>query len=207
MPDWFMMKTMSNTAIIILAAGASKRLGRPKQLLGFRGRSLLEHIVFEAQTAALSPLIVITGSGAEALKFFQNQANVETLFNEAWETGMASGIVKGISALKHTTADSVILSVCDQPFVSATVFLQLIQARENSSKAIIACSYAGTVGTPVLFDRIYFERLQQLTGDEGAKTLVKKHQEDLHTIVFEEGKIDIDTQQDYENLLSGLKNN
>jgi molybdenum cofactor cytidylyltransferase len=117
---------------------------------------------------------------------------------------MASGIVAGLSEilLLNAKIQSVIIAVCDQPFVSASLFEQLIKCKMESQKGIIGCAYAGTVGTPVLFERAYFKTLLQLQRDQGAKKVLKMHGSDLANILFEKGEFDIDTIEDYNRLHS-----
>ena len=196
---------MNNTGIIILAAGSSSRLGSTKQLLHFKGKTLLKHTVEEAAEAGAQPVVVVTGANAdEVSKEIQNE-KVEIVFNKNWEQGMASGIVIGLkNAIRLSKElENIIITVCDQPFVSSSLFQQLFQRQNKSAKHIVASAYADTVGTPALFTIKYFDALMGLTGDQGAKGLLKKYSEDLATVDFPDGYIDIDTQEDYENLLKG----
>jgi molybdenum cofactor cytidylyltransferase len=189
---------MSRIGAIILAAGNSSRLGRPKQLLAYRGRTLLTHVVAEAQAADLRPLTVVTGAfQAEVSESLRGEA-VDIVFNPAWETGMASGIVAGMSnmLLLYPDVNAVVIAVCDQPYISASLLLKLVSTFETSGKGIVGCSYEDNVGTPVLFSAAYFERLLALSGNEGAKKLVRQHTDDLATVDFPEGNIDIDTPDD-----------
>ncbi len=117
---------------------------------------------------------------------------------------MASGIVAGISKLLilNYRAEDVIIAVCDQPFVSAKLFQQLSKKKAETGKSIVACAYEDTIGTPVLFGSSFFEALLQLSGQEGAKKLLKFYEADVATIPFPQGSTDIDTTEDYENLLN-----
>lgn len=189
---------MSRIGAIILAAGNSSRLGRPKQLMAYRGRTLLTHVIAEAQAADLRPLTVVTGAfQAEVSESLRGEA-VDIVFNPAWETGMASGIVAGMSnmLLLYPDVNAVVIAVCDQPFISASLLLKLVSTFETSGKGIVGCSYENSVGTPVLFSSAYFEQLLALSGNEGAKKLVRQHTDDLATVDFPEGNIDIDTPDD-----------
>ncbi len=193
---------MSKTGIIILAAGISSRLGRPKQLLPYRGKTLLTHTTTEAINAGLHPVLVITGAfHAEVSAALRGQP-LSIVFNPVWQEGMASGIVIGLSSMLslQQDVDSVIISVCDQPYISSALLLELVSTHGASDKGIVACAYADSVGTPVLFDRNYFEELVKLSGIEGAKKLLKQHPDDLAAIPFIKGKIDIDTNEDFQNL-------
>jgi molybdenum cofactor cytidylyltransferase len=196
---------MNNTGIIILAAGSSSRFGNTKQLLHFNGKTLLQNAIEEATDAGVGTIVVVTGANADEISKKIKNENFEIVFNKDWEQGMASGI--GIGLKKAITLNNeiekVIIAVCDQPFVSSSLFQELFQKQNKSGRHIVASAYAGTVGTPVLFTQKYFDALMGLTGDQGAKILLKKYSEDLATVDFPDGNIDIDTQEDYENLLKG----
>ena len=198
---------MNNTGIIILAAGSSSRLGKPKQLLQYNNKTLLEHIIEQAYKARLHPILVITGANAEQVSVTLIDKAIAILYNQLWQEGMASGIVAGVTKLLslNDNFQNVIISVCDQPFVSSELFYQMISKKEKTQKGIVACSYADTIGTPVLFDKKYLKQLQSLKGSEGAKGLIKTHKDDLATVLFPEGNIDIDTEEDYKKLLSPEK--
>ena len=192
---------MNKPAIIILAAGKAARFGSAKQVASFNGTTLLQHVIKEALAAQAEPVVVVTGAHAESVAATASQPSVEVVYNEHWEDGMASGIVAGVSFLlsRNKETENLIIAVCDQPFVSAQLFIQLIE-RSHETKGIVACAYADTLGTPVLFTRAYFTALLQLKGDEGAKKIVKQHAEDVAALPFPQGIIDIDTPEDYERL-------
>jgi molybdenum cofactor cytidylyltransferase len=190
---------MRDTAIVILAAGNSSRLGRPKQLLQYRGMTMIEHVVDEAIRAGLKPVIVVTGSSANEVSMVLNNRELTIVVNEDWREGMGSGIRTGVAALMKIDEQvaNVILSVCDQPYVSGDLFLQLIEKKLATGKDIVACTYEGTRGVPVLFGRKYFAALMGLKNEEGAKKLLTEFENDLALLPFERGAIDIDTQKDF----------
>jgi molybdenum cofactor cytidylyltransferase len=191
---------MSRTGVIILAAGNSSRLGRPKQLLPYRGKTLLTHVVAEALTAELQP-VVVTGAFREEVEASLKGEPVTLAYNPDWEAGMASGIAAGLSKLLLVPdVGAVIVSVCDQPHLTSALLLQLVSTFETSGKGIVACAYGGSVGTPVLFGRSYFDQLSVLSGSEGAKKILKLYPDDLAVIPFPGGDVDIDTAEDAERL-------
>jgi molybdenum cofactor cytidylyltransferase len=197
---------MNKTGIVIVAAGSSSRLGSAKQMLLFRDKTLLQHVISEAETAGAQAIVVVTGARAGDISASIRQHNVDIVFNENWEQGMASGIVAGVLEMiaLHSEIERIILAVCDQPFVTADLFSRLCQQQNESEKPVVASAYAGTFGTPVLFTRAYFDKLLELKGDQGAKKLLKAHPEDVATVDFPEGRMDIDTQEDYERFLKNL---
>ena len=136
-----------------------------------------------------------------------DQDGIDLIYNELWEQGIASGIAAGLKAMnsRHKDIHQVILAVCDQPFVSVSLFEQLYAVQNSSSKNIVASAYADTLGTPVLFTQKYFDLLLGLKGDEGAKKLLKAFPEDLARVDFPLGYIDIDTVEDYAGLIAPLK--
>ncbi|RTY88678.1 nucleotidyltransferase family protein [Flavobacterium sp. RSP15] len=190
----------NKTGIVLLAAGGSSRLGRPKQLLEFNGKTLLFHTVeqiLEVSTKA----IVIMGSKNTAIE--KEVDSVLICRNPDWQKGMGSSISKGLEELLLVNLDieHCILAVCDQPHIDAAVFRSLIEKHKKTGKGIIASSYANTMGTPVLFSRKYFTELMQLSGNAGARKMIEKYKKDVDSIPFEKGAVDIDTIEDYEQLI------
>jgi molybdenum cofactor cytidylyltransferase len=195
---------MGKTGIIILAAGSSSRMGEPKQLMKYKNKTFLQHIVGEAKNAGLDPVICVTGYQSDLITESLSGMDVSTIYNEHWPEGMGSGISAGIKQVLLSEVDSVILAVSDQPYVSSDLFGMMVRWKDQSGKGIVACTYAGTLGTPVLFSRDYFSRLQSLNGNQGAKNIVKINLPDVCPVEFEKGNIDIDTKEDYENLISEI---
>jgi len=195
---------MSKTGIIILAAGSSFRMGEPKQLMKYKNKTFLQHIIGEAKNAGLDPVICVTGYQSELITKSVIGMDVSIVYNPQWTEGMGTGISTGIKQVLLSDVDSVILAVSDQPYVSSDLFEMMIKWKDQSRKGIVACTYAGTLGTPVLFSKDYFSRLQLLNGNQGAKNIVKVNLPDVCPVEFEKGIIDIDTKEDYENLISEI---
>ncbi|MBO9672250.1 MAG: nucleotidyltransferase family protein [Sphingobacteriaceae bacterium] len=192
------------TGIIILAAGSSSRLGRPKQLLDYKGKTLLQTVINEALETNCKPVIVVLGANAKEIASQHPHNQISIVINESWENGMASSIVAGLSTMIKTNSeiDSIIIAVADQAFIKMSNFNNLIEKHKETGKNIIASAYDETIGTPVLFKKDYFEALLALKGAEGAKKILKQYPQDLETVVFERGGTDIDTETDYNNLIS-----
>lgn len=189
-------------AVVILAAGASTRLGRPKQLLQFQQQSLIKRLVSEAKKVTAT-VIVVTGFEHAKIVTELKDEPVLLVENKDWVQGMGSSIKEGMKNLKSLVpnAGAIILAVCDQPFVNAALFTAMIELHKRSGKKIVACSYADSLGTPVLFERSYFDILLQLNSREGAKKLLQQYTTDVVLLPFPKGTIDIDTASDYEALL------
>lgn len=192
------------TAIIILAAGSSSRLGHPKQLLAYKDTTLLQNTIKEACTVDNTFVMVVTGSNRELVENELHFFNIKIIYNPEWESGMSSSINKGLTELLvlYPDCETCIFAVCDQPYVTSKIFEDLIEKHQKTNKGIIASSYAETLGTPVLFDKKHFSSLLQLEGKEGAKKIINRFPADTVSIPFEKGHIDIDTPEDYNKLIS-----
>jgi len=195
---------MVQTGIVILAAGSSSRLGKPKQLLAIGGKTLLQRVCDAAIAAQLTPIIVVLGANSDKILMQDNDNRVAFVVNENWEQGMSSSIIAGLKAITihEIQIQNLIISVCDQPYISSDLFASLIKKQNETKKGIIASEYGGINGTPVLFAHKYFNDLMRLTGENGAKGLIRSHATDLATVKFELGNIDIDTEGDYQALLN-----
>ncbi len=194
---------MKNTCIIILAAGSSSRLGMPKQFLPFNNKTLLQHTVDEAWLSGAGKVLVVTGFEADTVSKAIEEQPVDIVFNRTWRDGMASGIVAGVgAAMISDSIDSIIIAVCDQPFISAEIFGKLYRTHIESQKPIVVSAYSDTVGTPALFSKQYFDELLSLKGTEGAKKIVKANSGAAGMVAFPMGYIDIDTKIDYEKLIA-----
>jgi len=190
------------TDLIILAAGESSRLGRPKQNLLFNGQTLLQLAVQSGKESACNNIIVVLGANSEEIVPIPGTI---ALCNRNWKEGMASSIRTAMVEVHNCmNIDKVIIMLCDQPFVSAALLNALIDKQTESKQPIVACAYNNTTGVPVLFDRSLFAELLLLQGQEGAKTILKNHASDIAIVPFEKGNIDVDTMDDYERLIGTL---
>jgi molybdenum cofactor cytidylyltransferase len=185
---------------VLLAAGNSSRMGEPKALLPYKNTTLIGHVIGEMQKLASWPIAVVTGAHSEFLEKPLAGAGATVVYNARWQEGMASSIRCGLAAFNLSLLEGVIFAVCDQPAVSAGHFYALSGKKESGEAQIVASAYADTVGIPVLFGRKYFTALQNLSGEEGAKSLLKKHAEDMAQVALLHGEFDIDTKQDYARL-------
>jgi molybdenum cofactor cytidylyltransferase len=195
---------MGKIGAVILAAGESSRLGQPKQLIRFRGKSLVRRMVYAARKARCSPTVVVIGDHHEEVERELKAQGAIIVENENWRLGIGTSIRAGMRRLidKAPTLEAVILLVCDQPFVATRTIAQLITLREKTKRAIVASRYANTLGVPALFDRSCFQELLALDNAIGAKTVILSNRERVAEFPFPEGKIDIDTASDYKKLRS-----
>jgi molybdenum cofactor cytidylyltransferase len=194
---------MSNVGAIILAAGGSKRFGQPKQLLVFQGESLVRRAVRAATDACDAGVAVVVGNTGALIKAELRESKAGVVMNPDWRLGLGTSIRCG---LRHLLAaapemDAVAIMACDQPFVDADTIAALVATQATTGKAIVASSYADTLGIPALFDRSCFGALLALPDESGAKALIESRTDNLTWIEFEKGAIDIDTPADFERLV------
>jgi len=188
---------------VILAAGGSSRFGEPKQLIRFRGKTLLRRTIDAASEAGCSPVVVVVRSYDENIHCHLDRAGVVTVQNAQWQRGIGSSIRCGIQGLTNNSPDveASVLLVCDQPAVGLGVIECLIALHETTGKCIVASSYANTLGVPALFTRCVFEELLSLDDNAGAKSIVLRSRGRVASFAFPEGQIDIDTWEDWEKQL------
>jgi molybdenum cofactor cytidylyltransferase len=193
---------ISNIAIVILAAGTSARLGSPKQLLAYNGKNLLRHTVDEALGTECASVFVVLGANSELLRQELKDKPVSIVENLEWQEGMASSIRCGLETITNTILrpDSIIFMVCDQPYVSSALLLNLVNKKNETGMPIVASTYDNKMGTPALFHRTFYPALMELTGDKGARKLIADNIDKVATVLFPEGIKDIDTVEDYEKL-------
>ena len=191
------------TGIIILAAGTSSRLGRPKQTLEYNGESLLQHTSRAAVNADLGPVVVVIGAREQEILADIKNELVATVINKDFAEGISSSIKTGLNFLlaNHKECEDIILMVCDQPHVDGKLLKNLRQAKIETKQPLIACSYTETIGVPALFDKTFFKDLLSLQGEEGGKKVLFDNFDSIATIPFPNGFIDIDTISDYNALI------
>lgn len=196
-----------STGILILAAGSASRMQQPKMLLPFGKGTILSHLLEETQAVQPKVICVVTGYYHTAMLPLLQTAPILVVYNEDWKAGMAGSIKTGLCALleQHPALDSVTILVSDQPFISRALLQEMIQTHETSGKGIVAAFYNGIKGTPVLFNKKYFHHLQELQGDKGAKSILQLVPDDIATVDFAEGEMDIDTPEDYERFCAHFK--
>ena len=190
------------TGIILLAAGLSSRLGRPKQLIEIQGKKLIQKAIEEAQKSRADSFVVVLGSNPELIQTGFNIHKTPFIIHTSWKEGMASSMQAGLRfMMEKEFVDQVILMLCDQPFVEASLLDRLIIEKYTAGKGIVASAYSDTLGVPALFDRLYFEELLQLNGSEGAKKVIFNNHADVQVVDFPLGAVDVDTEEDLDRFL------
>jgi molybdenum cofactor cytidylyltransferase len=191
---------------VILAAGSSRRMGQPKQLLEYRGRSLLRSAIDAAREAGCRPVVVVLGAAADRIRpELLDLFDVRIVTNMHWSEGMASSIRTGIKTSLETEPDvgGAILMTCDQPKLGAAVLRKLMQAHDPAKVPLAACEYDGNVGVPALFDRRLFDDLMQLEGDRGARAVLLSRAGEIGRVPWPDGVVDVDTPEDFAALGDG----
>ncbi|MGI4805777.1 MAG: nucleotidyltransferase family protein [Janthinobacterium lividum] len=201
----------SNIAIIILAAGSSSRLGKPKQLIHYQKETLIKKVVKTASQLSAENIFVVTGFLHQELIAELQGFPIHFAPNPNWTEGMGSSIQTGINAVLESKnsaqIDCAMFLLSDQPLIDTAFLKHLInQFYTDKNSKIAATNYAGTQGVPAVFDKSLFPVLQQLSGKSGANSIFKKYEQQLLTVPFEAAAIDIDTEEDYLRLLDSDKN-
>lgn len=174
-------------------------MGRPKQLLLYRGKTLIRRAVEAALASVCRPVVVVIGAHAGPVKKELDGLPVLTADNRQWVKGMSSSIRSGLGALvaADPELEGAVIMLCDQPFVDAGVVNGLADARRETGKYIVASEYGGARGVPVFFGRELFAEIDGLDAAEGARQIIGNHPHDIATVIFPEAAIDIDTPYDY----------
>lgn len=185
--------------LVLLAAGASVRLGRPKQLVEVGGKALIVCAVEAALASAAWPVVVVLGAHAARIRPLLARLPVFIAENPAWTEGMASSLRTGLQTLQSFSRalDGALVALVDQPAFSADVIARLVTAQRSSGRSIAAARYDGHAGVPALFMRRHFAALAALEGDAGARTLLSRCADDVTPVDLPELALDLDTPGDF----------
>lgn len=198
---------MAKIPILLLAAGSSTRMGKPKQLLPWGNQTLIEHQI-ETLLKTDHPVHVVIGSNSDLIIPVIQKYPINIFINSDWESGMASSISLGISLIiqKIPDAKGVLITLLDQPLITTSYLEKMLDDfQPGLQQILVSHSASGWTGVPVLFDKFYFKELTELSHDEGAKKIVKRHEE--YVIFLEGGELleDMDTPETYQQLLKNLR--
>lgn len=186
-------------AAIILAAGESRRLGQPKQLLAWEGETLLNRAIRMATEAGAGPVLAVLGARFASVSASVQSRTVIKVHNDRWRQGIGASIEAGMRALAVCAPESagVLLMNCDQPLLSADHLRLLMHTFESHGpRAIAASAYGGVRGVPAVFPRETFEELRSLHGDKGARAIIERGLWPVASVEFEGGEVDIDVPED-----------
>ena len=185
---------------IVLAAGLSQRMGRPKLLLDWGGKPMVRRVVEQVRAGGVDELVVVVGREAQAIGEALSGLQARLVENPEPEAGQASSIACGISELAPAVSAALIV-LGDQPALPSEVIPRLLQNFRETGKAIVAPLYRGVQGNPVLFAAAVFPELRGLTGDRGARSVLEKDPARVALVSFDlPMPADLDTFEDYERL-------
>ena len=184
-----------NVALVILAAGDSSRLGRPKQLVRVLGTTLLRRAAVTACASRAADVIAVFGYDSRVMHAELEGLRARVLENPDWREGISSSVRAAVRGLLPVT-DGVLFVTCDQPRLTVDHLNALIDAFERAPDSPVASGYGGTAGVPVLFPRALFGELLSLEGDRGAQRVALAHERDLVVIPWPDGTFDVDTPPD-----------
>lgn len=193
---------MTKIPLLLLAAGKSRRMRTSKQLLPWKGKTLLENAIITGSQKSDQELYVVVGAYEEAILPLLEKYNVKVIHNPNWETGIGTSIAKGIEALQalEESMAGVFIFLADQPFITPAIIQRYYSAFEVGKQQLICTAYTPQKkGVPALFDACYFDALSQLSEDFGAQQLMKKNSAHCIPIAIAPAHlVDIDTPERYQ---------
>jgi len=184
---------------IVLAAGSASRYGRSKQLEDFKGMSLVRHAAELARDVCGDNTILVTGHDSAAVTGAAGNAARFLVVNDRYAEGMGGSIAVAAKAVSHA-ADGILLMLADQPLITASHLRALRNYWSGADDEIVATSFAGRMGPPVLFPPGSFGHLTKLTGDKGARDVLDNARFNVKVVGFEDARVDIDTPTDLATL-------
>lgn len=196
------MSSEARISGVVLAAGGASRMGRPKQLLPLGGEPLLRQTIRVALRSRLSEVIVVLGYRADEIGAAVGELGQRMVVNTEYRAGQSASLAAGVEAVARD-ADGMLVLLGDQPEVRTTVIDALIHAAQGSDAAIIVPGYDDTIGHPVLFRRQLFDELRGMTGDVGARDVVRRPGAErlVVPVAGEVAPRDVDTPEAYERLV------
>jgi len=198
------MPNTNTIGTIILGAGASSRMGRPKQLLVWRNELLVNRAVRQATALEAGPVVLVLGAHADLIANEVEDTSIIVGVNDNWEEGMGGSIVTGLKALlkKDSNLAGVLITLVDQPLIDTTHLLEIIEIFNKNNSPLVAAAYGDTLGVPALFSADLFPRLLTLSGREGAKKIIHQVQGKLTKWPLPAAKIDLDTPGEWKAFLA-----
>ena len=192
-----------NVSILILAAGASSRMKKTKQLLPWGKHSLIEHVLTNAIASDAGKQYVLLGAQTDAIRTRIEDLPVQIIENKDWESGMGKSIAVGVQAiLKQGNPEAILILLCDQPLIDTSYINLLIQKlMENIDEfKIVGTQYRSRIGVPAIFSPDLYDELTTLKSDRGAAQLIADNSQFAISIDPKGKERDIDTWQDYIDL-------
>lgn len=200
------MNQSSKIAILILAAGESKRMNAIKQLLPWKNTTLLGNAIEQAIQSKGNAVYVVLGANANRIAPTIANYNIQSIENKNWKNGLGNSIACGVHFLKENQLryDAILITLADQPLITAADYNALIDKYAQKEAKIIASETNNTPSVPAIFDAVYFENLAQLNEDKGAKEILIAAQKEVYVLRSKTNLIDLDTQKTYEELYNSF---
>jgi len=190
----------SHVGAILLAAGASRGLGHPKQLVVYEAQTLIRRAAERLASSKAEPIIVVLGAEIERCKMELRGLDVDIFVNGEWSIGISSSIACGLRGLLDASpdADGALIALCDQPFVATDDYDRLLAKFAETRSPIVASAYEGVIGVPAVFAKEIFDDLFELRGDEGARFLMRKDPGRTSAVPIAGASFDVDEPKDLE---------
>jgi len=203
------MEESPNIAILILAAGASTRMGSPKQLLSWGNATLLEHTISQAEQCEVDDVYVVLGANHQKISTKIKTSDVTIIISDNWQSGLGSSLASGVKYLQNSNTNyiGVLIMLADQPEVDSVFLNSMIRKFKARAGQIIVTNYDDQVGVPAIFDKMYFDQLSVLEGDRGAKKIIGENLAYVTTLSPKTSFIDIDTKESYDRYHKRFFNN
>ncbi|WP_282035493.1 nucleotidyltransferase family protein [Saccharicrinis aurantiacus] len=197
-----MIKPTQNIALVILAAGKGQRMGEAKQLMRYKNKALINHQVDKALELGAKDVYLVVGAHKERIENALTEPSVHMIYNENWEKGIGASIAKAVQVISELgTYDAVLISLADQPLIPLEHYRKLLMQFQSSAKSIIATKAEESIGVPAVFGKRYFSALMDLQDNKGAKSIINSNKDTVTLVCLGKGYLDIDTPEDYRNLL------
>jgi molybdenum cofactor cytidylyltransferase len=188
-----------NLGAIVLAAGASLRMGSPKALLKIGDETFVQHVVGQLHDAGIHDVVIVLGADADAINSSLSWFKGAITVNGDWKEGQLTSVIAGLNALSHRKLDGVLICPVDRPLVSHTLINDILKAFQESGKSIVVPVFQGRRGHPTIFSASLFDELRDAPLTVGARHVVRNHADDVHEMATSEDAvlINIDIPEDY----------
>ena len=197
---------MSGISAIVLAAGESSRMGFPKMLLDFNGRSMLECVIANVSESVVDDIVVVLGAYRDELEKIVSATSARFCYNEDFKEGMLSSVKCGFRNLPADT-EAVLVFQGDQPLITAKVIDEVVEGYRDSGKGIIIPVHKNKRGHPLMLGKKYFSEIEKLSPDEGLRSLSSKFSDDVYEVMTDEAGIlrDFDTFEQYKKAINQIQ--
>ncbi len=195
-------KKNSGVTAVVLAAGMSKRMGAPKQLLRIDEKTVLEHTLANVRASAVDEIVLVLGHAADEVEKEVPTMGIRVVRNEGYQQGMGTSLRAGLAEVSPE-AQAALIVLADQPFVQAATLNKLIEYHGSAQPQIVIPTYRGFRGNPVLLDHSIFPELRELSGDVGCRAIFGSHTENIRKLAVDDAGIllDIDSRDDFDELI------